>query len=86
MTWSETTRASPSLRIRTLRNKSSIAEPAMAAIGWRMVVNSGQTVVAGQMIGRVGSTGSSTANHLHFEVHINGSVVDPWAWLVANAG
>jgi murein DD-endopeptidase MepM/ murein hydrolase activator NlpD len=53
--------------------------------GSRMVA-SGQTVVAGQMIGRVGSTGSSTANHLHFEVHINGSVVDPWAWLVANAG
>jgi murein DD-endopeptidase MepM/ murein hydrolase activator NlpD len=53
--------------------------------GTRMVT-SGQTVVAGQMIGRVGSTGSSTANHLHFEVHINGSVVDPWAWLVANAG
>ena len=44
--------------------------------GTRLVA-SGQTVVAGQMIGRVGSTGSSTANHLHFEVHINGSVVDP---------
>jgi murein DD-endopeptidase MepM/ murein hydrolase activator NlpD len=53
--------------------------------GTRMVA-SGQTVKAGQMIGRVGSTGSSTANHLHFEVHINGSVVDPWAWLTANAG
>lgn len=53
--------------------------------GTRMV-QSGQTVVAGQMIGRVGSTGSSTANHLHFEVHVNGQVVDPWAWLTANAG
>ena len=46
----------------------------------------GQTVEAGQLIGLVGSTGSSTACHLHFEVHINGSVVDPWAWLQANAG
>lgn len=46
----------------------------------------GQTVEAGQLIGLVGSTGSSTANHLHFEVHINGSVVDPWAWLQTNAG
>jgi len=46
----------------------------------------GQSVEAGQLIGLVGSTGSSTACHLHFEVHINGSVVDPWAWLQANAG
>lgn len=46
----------------------------------------GQSVAAGQLIGLVGSTGSSTACHLHFEVHINGSVVDPWAWLQANAG
>ena len=49
-------------------------------------VSSGQTVEAGQLIGVVGSTGSSTACHLHFEVHINGSVVDPWEWLQTNAG
>jgi hypothetical protein len=46
MTWSETTRASPSLRWRILRNSSSMAEPAMAAIGCRTVVSSGQTGVA----------------------------------------
>jgi murein DD-endopeptidase MepM/ murein hydrolase activator NlpD len=49
-------------------------------------VSVGQSVAAGQLIGLVGSTGSSTACHVHFEVHINGSVVDPWAWLQANAG
>nr|WP_315266471.1 M23 family metallopeptidase [Microbacterium lemovicicum] len=49
-------------------------------------VQVGDYVTAGQLIGFVGSTGSSTANHTHFEVHINGSVVDPWAWLEANAG
>ncbi|WP_243222486.1 M23 family metallopeptidase [Microbacterium proteolyticum] len=49
-------------------------------------VQAGQSVAAGQLIGLVGSTGSSTANHLHFEVHINNSVVDPYAWLQQNAG
>lgn len=53
--------------------------------GSRQVV-AGQSVAAGQLIGLVGSTGSSTANHLHFETHIGGTVVDPWAWLNANAG
>ncbi len=48
-------------------------------------VSAGDYVQAGQMIGLVGSTGSSTACHVHFEVHINGGVVDPWAWLQANA-
>ena len=49
-------------------------------------VSVGDYVQAGQLIGFVGSTGSSTANHVHFEVHINGGVVDPWAWLQTNAG
>lgn len=47
-------------------------------------VQVGQKVTAGQIIGQVGSTGRSTANHLHLEVKINGSLVDPMAWLRAN--
>lgn len=49
-------------------------------------VQAGQTVAAGQLIGYVGSTGRSTANHLHFEVWVNGGLLEPIAWLSANAG
>lgn len=46
------------------------------------VVRVGQKVKAGQHIAGVGSTGASTGNHLHLEIHPNfGEPVDPIAWL-----
>ena len=39
-------------------------------------VTTGQQVQAGQVIGYVGHTGRATGNHLHLEVHVNGSRTD----------
>lgn len=43
----------------------------------RIKARAGQRVKRGEVIGWVGSTGASTGPHCHYEVHINGSPVDP---------
>lgn len=46
-----------------------------------MAVSVGQYLNAGDLVGYVGSTGYSTGPHLHFEVIINGSTVDPLGYI-----
>jgi len=42
-----------------------------------LLVRTGEEVERGQVVGRVGTTGSSTGPHLHFEVRMGGNDLDP---------
>jgi murein DD-endopeptidase MepM/ murein hydrolase activator NlpD len=46
-------------------------------------VRAGQSVKAGQIIGKVGSTGRSTGPHLHYETRLRKEAVDPQKFLRA---
>ena len=45
-----------------------------------LAVAAGQNVTQGDVIGYVGSTGWATGPHLHFEIRVNGSTVDPLSY------
>lgn len=47
----------------------------------KAVVNAGERVRAGEVIGRVGNTGHSFGAHLHFEIRVGGTPVNPPKWL-----
>lgn len=47
----------------------------------RIAVTAGQRVRKGDLIGYVGSTGRSTGPHLHYEVRVDGTAVDPTPYM-----
>ncbi|MFC7534825.1 M23 family metallopeptidase [Actinoplanes sp. GCM10030250] len=47
----------------------------------RLLVKKGDQVKAGQVIGEIGNTGYSYGTHLHLEVHVDGTPVDPIVFL-----
>jgi murein DD-endopeptidase MepM/ murein hydrolase activator NlpD len=51
----------------------------------RIDVRMGQHVTRGQPIAAIGNSGLSTGPHLHYEVHVNGKVVDPLTYVLPGA-
>ena len=47
-----------------------------------LLVSAGQSVKKGQIISYMGSTGRSTGPHVHYEVRVNGTAVDPIRFMV----
>ena len=49
-----------------------------------LVVQAGENVTRGQVIAKVGSTGTATAPNLHYEVKVDGIAQDPYRFILPN--
>ena len=50
----------------------------------RLLVRRGQVVTRGEVIAQVGSSGISTSPHLHYEVRVGGTAVNPMMYVIGN--
>ncbi|WP_312875338.1 M23 family metallopeptidase [Allocatelliglobosispora scoriae] len=46
----------------------------------KLIVKEGQEVKTGQLLALAGNTGHSFGSHVHLEIHVNGTPVDPIPW------
>ena len=65
-------------------NHSSLHDTLYAHMS-RVAVREGQYVRQGELIGYVGNTGNSSGPHLHFELYLNGTRVDPEPYIGTDA-
>jgi murein DD-endopeptidase MepM/ murein hydrolase activator NlpD len=51
----------------------------------KILVHAGQELHRGEVIGMVGTSGRTTAPHLHYEVHVGGAPMNPYKYLANSA-
>lgn len=84
-------------KVRAIHGGEVVSAGWADAYGWQLVIDHGSVVSSyshlsrfdvrsgwvetGELIGRVGSTGNSTGPHTHLEISVDGSTVDPYAFL-----
>jgi murein DD-endopeptidase MepM/ murein hydrolase activator NlpD len=52
----------------------------------KITVSKGQKVVIGNRIGKMGTTGRSTGQHLHYEIWVNKKHIDPFIFIKEGKG
>lgn len=50
----------------------------------KLLVTKGQKVKRGETVALLGNSGRSTGPHVHYEVRVNGTPVDPWGYILEN--